>query len=293
MDIDDLKAFVAVAECGGFGRAGDLLGVAQSVVSKRVMRLETILGGRLVDRAVRTRIALSREGALFLPEARRTIAQAEQAVRVGRNILRGEVGTLRLGFVFSAVMNGLVTETARLLHKGIPGTKLEFQMIETPEQLRALGEGRIDIGFLRPRLSYPPGTSARIVHSEPLVVGMRHGHRLAAADSIPGRELAGETMIMPQFHEEVGLIDTVRAIAARSGFAMPELVRTDDFFTAAALSAAGLGIVVAPSSLARLDLPELVYRPLGETEFEVQIAMVCRDDAPRRALEILANRSPG
>ena len=60
MDIDDLKAFVAVAECGGFGRAGDLLGVAQSVVSKRVKRLETILGGRLVDRAVRTRIAPTR-----------------------------------------------------------------------------------------------------------------------------------------------------------------------------------------------------------------------------------------
>ncbi|MBK9012501.1 LysR family transcriptional regulator [Novosphingobium sp.] len=287
MDTDDLKAFVTVADCGGFGRAGDLLGIAQSVVSKRVMRLEAMLGGRLIDRAVRTRIALTREGALFLPEARQAIARAEQAVRIGRNILRGEQGTLRLGFVFSAIMTGLITRAARTLGHNLPALQLELQMLETPEQLRALAEGRIDVGFLRPRLSYPAGTSARIVHSEPVIVGMHRGHRLASATTISGRDLAGEAMIMPQFHEEVGLIDTVRAIAGRSGFAMPELIRTADFVTSAALSAAGLGIVLAPASLAHLHLPGLVYRPLDEVGLTVEIAMVWRGDMPPRALELL------
>lgn len=287
MNIDDLKAFVAVAEQGGFGRAGDQIDVAQSVISKRVMRLESILGGRLIDRAVRTRITLTREGVLFLPEARAAIAQAEQAVRVGRNILRGERGNLRLGFVFSAIMNGLVTHAARLLHQNIPAMQLEFQMLETPEQLRALSEGRLDICFVRPRPSYPPGTSACIVHSEKLVVGMRTGHRLASASVVKGHDLAGEVMIMPQFQEDVGLIDTVRAIAGRSSFDMPDLIRTGDFVTAAALSAAGFGIVVAPASLSRFDLPDLIFRPLVEDDLTVAIAMVSRNDAPRRALDIL------
>lgn len=290
MDIDDLKAFVAVADRGGFGRAGDQLGIAQSVVSKRVMRLEASLGGRLIDRTVRTRITLTREGTLFLPEARQAIAQADRAVRIGRDILRGELGTLRLGFVFSAIMTGLVTRAVRALDRHLPALRLEFQMLETPEQLRALAEGRIDVGFMRPRLSYPSGTSARIVHSEPLIIGMRRGHRLAATTEVGGKQLAGETMIMPQFHEEVGLIETVRAIAQQSGFRMPELIRTDDFVTAAALSAAGLGIVLAPASLNRLQLPDLVYRPLQHADIAVQVAMVWRDDMPRLVLEKLIER---
>lgn len=290
MNIDDLKAFVTVADCGGFGLAGDKLGIAQSVVSKRMKRLEAMLGGRLIDRSVRTRIVLTREGTLFLDEARQTVANAERTMRNGRDIVRGGLGSLRVGFVFSAILTGLVTRTARSLKQHLPALTLELQMLETPEQLRALAESRIDIGFVRPRLSYPPGTSARLVHSEALIVGMQKNHRLASAPTLTGRDLAGEVMIVPQFHEEVGLIDTLKVIARRGGFDMPELIRTDDFVTAAALTAAGLGIVLAPSSLKRLDLPELAYRPLAEADVAVQLAMVWRDTLPKLALECLIER---
>ncbi len=74
---------------------------------------------------------------------------------------------------------------------------------------------------------------------------------------------------------------------------MPELIRTDDFVTAAALTAAGLGIVLAPSSLKRLDLPELAYRPLAEADVAVQLAMVWRNTLPRLALECLIEREFG
>jgi DNA-binding transcriptional LysR family regulator len=287
MELDDLVAFITVAESGGFARAGDRLGVAQSVVSKRIMRLEAELGGRLIDRSVRTRIALTREGAMFLPEARKALAQAQHAVRIGQNLLRGELGPLRIGFVFSAIMTGLVADIARTLEQHVPAISPEFRMSETPEQLRALSEGRLDVGLLRPRLSYPDGTTARIVHTETLVVGMHWQHPLSQAASVSGAQIAGETLIMPQFHEEVGLIDTVKAIAEQGGFAVPDLIRTDDFVTAAALSAAGLGIVLAPASLTRLTLPNLVYCPLRETEFTVQIALVCRNDMPKRVLALL------
>ena len=39
-DLEDIAAFVAVADAGGFGRAGQGLGLSKSMVSRRVARLE-------------------------------------------------------------------------------------------------------------------------------------------------------------------------------------------------------------------------------------------------------------
>lgn len=62
IDGDGLNAFVAIAETHSFSRAADRLGLVQSVVSKRLKRLEDQLGAVLVDRAIRTRSTLTRVG---------------------------------------------------------------------------------------------------------------------------------------------------------------------------------------------------------------------------------------
>lgn len=288
MDTNDLAAFVAIADFSGFARAADRLGTTQSVVSKRLMRLESLLGARLVDRSVRSKIRLTRAGELYLPEARKILDASEQALRIGRNIARGEVGPLRIGYVFSAIMSGVLTDLLVRLQQSLPALEIEPSLLETPEQLRALAEGRLDVGLLRPRLSYPDGTTARIVHRESLIVGMADAHPLSGQAQIECRDLAGENLIIPQFHEEVGLIDAIRWIAAQGGFAVPEPIKTGDFVTAVAFAAAGKGIAVAPSSLQRLLLPGLRYRPLSETGFAVELAIVCRADMPPRAFEVLS-----
>ena len=53
IDLDDLKALLAVAEAGGFGRAADRMAASKSVVSRRVSRLEQDLGARLLTRTTR------------------------------------------------------------------------------------------------------------------------------------------------------------------------------------------------------------------------------------------------
>ena len=54
IDVEGMVAFAAIAETGSFSRAADRLGVAQSVISKRMKRLEDQLGTSLIDRRVRT-----------------------------------------------------------------------------------------------------------------------------------------------------------------------------------------------------------------------------------------------
>ena len=94
LDIDLLRAFVAVAETGSFTRAAGHLGRVQSAVSMQVKRLEEIADSRLFDRS-RRRVALSEDGEVLLGYARRMLSLNEAALTdLGQAAFEGR---LRLG----------------------------------------------------------------------------------------------------------------------------------------------------------------------------------------------------
>ena len=68
MEIDDLRTFVEVADAGGVNSAARRLGVAKSIVSRRVLRLEEELGVQLLTRSTRG-AALTEAGTMFRDRA--------------------------------------------------------------------------------------------------------------------------------------------------------------------------------------------------------------------------------
>ena len=93
--LDDIRAFVAVAEFASFKRAADELGITQSALSRRLKKLEDGLGARLLDRTTR-RIAVSTVGQEFLPEARRMVRDFEQSLRDIRDLVQIRTGMVAL-----------------------------------------------------------------------------------------------------------------------------------------------------------------------------------------------------
>jgi DNA-binding transcriptional LysR family regulator len=279
LDSQGLAAFVAVAEGRSFSRAADQLAVAQSLVSKRLSRLEDRLGGRLIERGGRSEVRLTRLGAVFLPEAKDFLAQMTAAEIKAIRLCRGERGPIRIGYVFSAAMSGVLTSLLSALRNALPEIELEADVMETPEQLAALEAGTLDIGLVRPRPSYPAQCRAGEVHSEQLVLCLSEQAALAAMPSILPTMLGHQTFIVPQFHEEVGLIDNLHALAKTGGFRIVEPTRTKDFVTAVCLAAAGDGVVLAPQSLARLGIEGVCFR-------QINIALLYRTDMPSAALRI-------
>lgn len=67
-EIDDLRPFVEVADAGGENSAARRLGVAKSIVSRRVLRLEDELGVQLLTRSTRG-AALTGAGTMFRDRA--------------------------------------------------------------------------------------------------------------------------------------------------------------------------------------------------------------------------------
>ncbi|ANW01683.1 LysR family transcriptional regulator [Bradyrhizobium icense] len=79
LDIDTVQAFLLVAELQSFTRAAEALGTTQAAISMKLQRLESVVGRRLAERSPRA-VALTAEGAAFLPHARALIEAHDRAL---------------------------------------------------------------------------------------------------------------------------------------------------------------------------------------------------------------------
>jgi DNA-binding transcriptional LysR family regulator len=78
MELEDLQTFVEVADAGGVSPAARRLGVSKSIVSRRLLRLESELGVQLLARTTRG-AALTEAGATFREHAARVSAEMDLA----------------------------------------------------------------------------------------------------------------------------------------------------------------------------------------------------------------------
>lgn len=134
---DELLAFVAVAETGGFTPAAARLSLTTNAVSLRVQKLEATLGVRLFVRTTR-HVALTDEGRRFLERAARILADLEAAQDELRPAAEGLRGTVRI-----AVPGAIATEPflgrIRLLLDQHPHLSVQTRITNTPVNLAAEG----------------------------------------------------------------------------------------------------------------------------------------------------------
>src|SRR4029453_16109390 len=100
-ELRHLRYFVAVAEERNFSRAARRLRMTQPPLSHAIRQLEPELGTKLFRRSSRE-VKLTEAGAALLEGAKRTLAEAEGAVAAARRAGAGELGSLRIGFSWSA-----------------------------------------------------------------------------------------------------------------------------------------------------------------------------------------------
>ena len=97
MELRHLRYFRAVAESGSFTAAGRKLHVSQSSISEQISDLEAEIGGVLLDRSGR-QVRLTPQGQVFLMKRGRHLRPPTTLSTSTRRSMRGEVGTLSVGF---------------------------------------------------------------------------------------------------------------------------------------------------------------------------------------------------
>src|SRR5262245_13569214 len=160
-ELRQLRHFIAVAERLHFGRAAAALHMSQPPLSRSIRLLEQRVGATLLART-RRRVELTPEGARFLEDARRVIAQLERAVEEVGSMAGGERGRLRLGFV-SLADYGVLPRLLRAYKAARPGVELALREMLSPDQAAALAAGELDFGLLLPPV-LPPSSPAELEH---------------------------------------------------------------------------------------------------------------------------------
>ena len=293
LDIRHLRCFTLLAEELHFGRTANRLGMAQSGLSAHIARLEDVIGGRLIERGRKTAVRLTPLGRTFLAEAEAALAQLDRAERIGRSAAQGEAGPMRLSYVFSAALSGTLARALRILGDALPLLEVTAFPLETPEQITALQEARVDAGLLRPQSRYPQGISAAIVHREKLLLALTDRHPLARLDVVPVAALAREAFIVPQMTRSMGLPMLVEDLARAGGFPAPVNLDASDFVTAASMAAAGQGVVLAPRSLSNLRIDGIAYRPVEGYSGAVELALAWRGEESPAIQAILRGLARG
>jgi DNA-binding transcriptional LysR family regulator len=143
LDVDAVKAFVAIADLRSFTRAGETLGATQGAISVKLKRLEDQLGQKLVERTPR-QVRLSAQGAVFMEAARDFLAAHDRAVAALTSTRR----RFALGIASHVGGPELPTVLARL-NAHDPALTIEVRLDDSRDLLNAFDRGEIDAAIIR------------------------------------------------------------------------------------------------------------------------------------------------
>lgn len=256
-ELAQLRCFTTVATELNFRRAAERLNMTQPPLSRQIQLLEHSLGVELFSRNTRS-VALTAAGRAFFIEAQALLERAQQATIAARRFAEGDIGSVTISFVGSAVYEFLpkVIAEARLNQ---PNVKVALTEMNTFQQHEALRARRIDLGIVRAPL-LQPGYETECLVREPFVLAVPASHPLAHAPAITVQDLHGMPFLMYS-HSAYPPFNELLTGMFRSASVEPEYIQwLSSSLTILALVNAGMGLAFVPRCATNVVFKEVVFR---------------------------------
>ena len=180
MELQQIRAFVAVAEELHFGRAAERLGMAQPPLSRTIRSLETELGASLFQRTTRS-VSLSPAGQALLEPAKHMLTTQQAAVESVHRSSSGEVGRVRFGYSHPSSRDLAATLVAAS-HERNPGITFHLEStVYADEGLERIMDGTLDLAPTQDGAATDLGFAMEIRGSmitrfmEPMIAGAAGG----------------------------------------------------------------------------------------------------------------------
>lgn len=274
-DFNQLETFLKVSETRSFADAAKQLGVSQPAVSQTIARLEELYGGDLFERRRGSPVALTPIGRAVLPTVKLLLFTVDRQIARALSTAQSITGFLTLGFSTSLVSSPLSAGIAEF-REACPDVQIRFVEASPSELYAQLNERILDITFtpLLPELTGGAVVQERI-WEEPLVVGLRDDHPLAAKEELRWADLSPLPIILRSHH---GDLSAYRAVNARAG---DQLLRCElhDVSRSALIEMVRLGLGAA-ITLASAPEPRdgIAFRPIVDENAFVGIDAVWPKD---------------
>ncbi|GAA1748218.1 LysR family transcriptional regulator [Aeromicrobium alkaliterrae] len=264
LDLVQLRTFVAVVDCGGFGRAAASLHLSQPTVSQHVRGLERSVHTTLFTRDGRSS-RLTPAGERLLGEARRILAVHDEAL--GRLDLVLEP-TIVIGSTETAAEQ-VLPELLGALRAAFPGRQTQFHIDRSTQMIEGVAKGTLDLAVVLGLGSDTPGTK---VGSLPL------GWYSSRSWTPP---LLGEAWPLVAYVEPCGMRQRALTVLGAHDHRVEVVAESTSLEGVIAAARAGLGLAVLPDAgtvpdglVRRTELPalgDITMRLISRRGIDVEI----------------------
>lgn len=269
MELKHVKSFIAVAEELSFTKAAQRLHIAQPPLSRHIKLLEEDVGTLLIKRNYRS-IELTKAGHFFYQHALDLLERAESTKYMTRRL-----GNATQEFsiaVVGSVLYGYLPEIIYRLRLAYPDYRVHMRQMGTTEQIQALKEGKIDVGFGRVATDDPNARCLEL-REEKMIVALPVNHPLAQ----PGKkidlyDIRDENIIISCVTGKITYANIVSAFFERKGLPTPPIREESDLQFALGMVAAGEGISIVPESFSKIHL-NVSYHEFSDDKISSSIHM--------------------
>lgn len=273
MEVQQARAFLAVAEELHFGQAAERLRVTQPHLSRMIKQIEQSLHTELFERSTR-RVDLTVAGEAVIGPARELVEASESVRRVVRETVNGTTGTVHLGFA-GASTHESVGEISRRVRRNSPGVSLQLHSSQFSNQgLARVLEGTLDANIGRWDF-LPPEIASIVVGVEELLVALPASHPASDFPQVSMADLADESwLVLPGGAGSI-LHNRLNSVSMAAGFVPRVLEETPDSWTQIALVGAEMGCALTLDSVRNnVTSPYVAFRPIHGLDAHLEVKLI-------------------
>jgi DNA-binding transcriptional LysR family regulator len=214
MRIEQLQAFLAVAETGSFGQAARKCEITQSTVSRQIQSLEAELGLQLFHRTAQAKLTLG--GEHLLPRARKICQEWESATHELADLMAGKQPELCVAAIHSVCAHYLPPVLQKFC-RDYPEVQLRVTALGSDRALKVLRDGLVDVAIVMNNrfLTASPEMVVEVLYEEPIEILMASDHPLTQYEQVPWSELIKYPQVV--FKDGYGMQRLVQERFARLG----------------------------------------------------------------------------
>lgn len=271
-EILDLRAFLAVVDLESFHRAAELLNISQPALSRRIRKLEQVIGSPLLERTTR-HVAPTAVGSELIPLVQRMIEEFDSSLFSLRDLGPNRSGLVTIACIPTAAFYFLPT-VIRQFNVEYPNIRFRILDLTATEGLQAVSRGEVEFGINIMGNSDPDLVFDKLAE-DPFVLAARSDHPLAEKAEVEWPDLEPYPLIT--VHRSSGNRTLLDAALARSNIKLRWFYEVTHLSTSLGLVEAGLGISVLPKmATPDGDHPYIVTRPIRNPEISRAIGIVRR-----------------
>lgn len=278
LTLKQFQYFIKIVEEGSFTAASEKLFIAQSALSRQMKLLEEEIDFQLFDRTDK-RAKLTAAGEVFYKKIKDNLLYLNEIIDLSKSVSDGKNRQIKIAHSSSIVMDH---KKVQILKEVSLTQQLSFELntLSSEQQILALMNSEIDIGFIRPPVRHTLDEMNVVkLYKEPLMVAVHIDHaKFAKEEKVYLKDLKDECFVSTPHAERGGLSYLVANLCLAAGFTTQKALIQSRKVSQLQLVAANLGISIVPEEFKQILPNQVKLLPLADHLSLSEVLLVYRKD---------------